>query len=107
MEFEDFKKYVEENCKAKNIFFPKVKAYITEQVNSTENKVYLSPSQIETEVKKGWNDALRNMYAKVNSKVKTKKTDAYPIKVEKWISQMSELEILDNFTDSIDEMEFE
>lgn len=107
MEFEDFKKYVEENCRAKNIFLPKVTAYITDQINSDENKVYLSPSQIEYEVKKAWNDALRNLYSKVNSKVKTKKTDSYPIKVEKWLTDMNELEILDEFTDSIDDMEFE
>lgn len=107
MEFEDFKKYVEENCKAKSIFFPKVNKYITEQVNSDENKVYLSPTQIESEVKKGWNDALKNLYAKVNKKVKTKKTDSYPVKVEKWLAEMSELDILDDFTDGIDDMEFE
>ncbi len=45
MEFEDFKKYVEENCRAKSIFLPKVTTYITDQINSDENKVYLSPSQ--------------------------------------------------------------
>lgn len=107
MEFEDLKKYVEENCRAKSIFLPKVTTYITDQINSDENKVYLSPSQIQYEVKKAWNDALRNLYAKVNSKVKTKKTDSYPIKVEKWLADMNELEILDEFTDSIDDMEFE
>ncbi|CDI47110.1 hypothetical protein BN927_02177 [Lactococcus lactis subsp. lactis Dephy 1] len=107
MEFEDFKKYVEENCRAKSIFLPKVTTYITDQINSDENKVYLSPSQIQYEVKKAWNDALRNLYAKLNSKVKTKKTDSYPIKVEKWLADMNELEILDEFTDSIDDMEFE
>lgn len=107
MEFEDFKKYVEENCRAKSIFLPKVTTYITDQINSDENKVYLSPSQIQYEVKKAWNDVLRNLYAKVNSKVKTKKTDSYPIKVEKWLADMNELEILDEFTDSIDDMEFE
>ena len=107
MEFEDFKKYVEENCRAKSIFLPKVTTYITDQINSDENKVYLSLSQIQYEVKKAWNDALRNLYAKVNSKVKTKKTDSYPIKVEKWLADMNELEILDEFTDSIDDMEFE
>lgn len=107
MEFEDFKKYLEENCKAKNIFFPKVTDYITAQVNSDENKVYLSPSQVEYEVKKAWNDALRNLYTKLNKEITTKKTDPYPIKVEKWISGMRDLEILDDFSDNIDEMEFD
>lgn len=107
MEFEDFKKYVEENCRAKNIFLPKLTAYITDQVNSDENKVYLSPSQIEYEVKKAWNDTLRNLYTKVNKEITTKRTDPYPVKVEKWISGIRELEILDDFSDSIDEMEFD
>ena len=107
MEFEDFMKYVEENSSAKDKFFTKVTKYLKEQVASNDNKVVLTKSQIESEVKKAWNNAIKNMYDKVNSKVKTKKTDAYEVKVEKWIATISELEILDNFTESIDEMEFE
>ena len=107
MEFEDFMKYVEENSSAKDKFFTKVTKYLKEQVASSDNKVVLTKSQIESEVKKAWNNAVKNMYDKVNSKVKTKKTDAYEVKVEKWIAEISELEILDDFTESIDEMEFE
>ncbi|AWN66606.1 hypothetical protein LL14B4_10625 [Lactococcus lactis subsp. lactis] len=107
MEFEDFKKYVEENCNAKSIFFNKVTTYFNEQVASSDNNVYLSPSQIKSEVKKGWNSTLNNLHSKVSSKVKVKKTDSYPIRVEKWIAEMAELEILDEFTESIDDMEFE
>lgn len=107
MEFEDFKRYVEENCNAKSIFSNKLTTYFNEQVASSDNNVYLSPSQIKSEVKKGWNDDLKNLYAKVGSKVKVKKTDSYSITVEKWIAEMGELEILDEFTESLDDMEFE
>jgi hypothetical protein len=86
MEFEDFKRYVEDNCNAKSIFSNKLTTYYNEQVASSDNNIYLSPSQIKSEVKK---------------------TDSYPKKVEKWIAEMVELEILDEFTESLDDMEFE
>lgn len=107
MDFDEFKKYVEENSRAKSIFFSKMTAYMKHMVESEENKIYLTESQIETEVKKNWNDSLQNMYNKVKGQVKVKKTDAPIVKVEKWIAQMSELEVLDNFTESIDNLEFD
>lgn len=107
MEFEEFKKYVEENCNAKSKFFDKMTAYMRQMVESEESNIYLTESQIETEVKKNWDASLQNIYAKVNTKVKTKKTDSYPVKVEKWIAEISELEILDEFTESIDNIEFD
>lgn len=107
MDFEEFKKYVEENCNAKSSFFDKMTAYMRLMVESEDNNIYLTESQIETEVKKNWNASLQNMYNKVSKEVKTKKTDAHPVKVEKWVTQISELEILDNFTESIDNTEFD
>ncbi|MFD2253054.1 hypothetical protein ACFSJM_01670 [Lactococcus formosensis subsp. bovis] len=107
MDFEEFKKYVEENCNAKSSFFEKMTVYMRRMVESEDNKVYLTESQIETEVKKNWNSSLQNMYNKVSKEVKTKKTDAQPVKVEKWLAQMSELEVLDNFAESIDNIEFD
>lgn len=107
MDFEEFKKYVEENCNAKSSFFEKMTVYMRRMVESEDNKVYLTESQIETEVKKNWNSSLQNMYNKVSKEVKTKKTDAKPVKVEKWLAQMSELEVLDNFAESIDNIEFD
>lgn len=107
MEFEDFKKYVEENCNAKSSFFNKMTAYMRRMVESEDSNVYLTESQIESEVKKNWNASLQNMYDKVSKEVKTKKTDSAPVKVEKWLAQMSELEVLDNFAESIDNIEFD
>ncbi|KXT63186.1 hypothetical protein [Lactococcus sp. DD01] len=107
MDFEEFKKYVEENCNAKSNFFEKMTVYMRRMVESEDNKIYLTESQIETEVKKNWNASLQNMYNKVDKKVTTKKTDAHPVKVEKWLTQMSELEVLDNFAESIDNIEFD
>lgn len=107
MDFEEFKKYIEENCNAKSSFFEKMTAYMRLMVESEDNNIYLTESQIETEVKKNWNASLQNMYNKVSKEVKTKKTDAHPVKVEKWLTQISELEVLDNFTESIDNTEFE
>lgn len=107
MDFEELKKYVEENCNAKSSFFEKMTAYMRRMVESEDNNVYLTESQIETEVKKNWNASLQNMYNKVSKEVKTKKTDAHPVQVEKWIAQISELEILDEFTESIDNIEFD
>lgn len=107
MEFEEFKKYVEENCNAKSSFFEKMTAYMRRMVESEDNNIYLTESQIETEVKKNWNASFQNMYNKVDNKVKTKKTDSHLVKVEKWIAEISELEILDEFTESIDNIEFD
>lgn len=107
MDFEEFKKYVEENCNAKSKFYEKMTAYMWCMVESEDNNVYLTDTQIETEVKKNWNASLQNMYNKVDKKVTTKKTDSHPVKVEKWLAQMSELEILDNFIESIDNTEFD
>lgn len=107
MEFEEFRKYVEENCNAKSSFFDKTTAYMRRMVESEDNNIYLTESQIETEVKKNWNNSLKGLYSNVSSKVKTKKTDSYPVVVEKWLAEMSELEILDSFTESIDNTEFE
>ncbi|MEY8537770.1 hypothetical protein AALM99_04855 [Lactococcus muris] len=107
MDFDEFKQYVEENSGAKSIFFSKMTAYMKYMVESEENKIYLTESQIEAEVKKNWNASLQNMYNKVKGKVKVKKTDAHIVKVEKWIAQMSELEVLDNFIESIDNLEFD
>ncbi|MFK4897349.1 hypothetical protein [Lactococcus petauri] len=107
MEFEEFKKYVEENCSAKSSFFDKMTAYMRRMVESEDNNIYLTESQIETEVKKNWNNSLKGLYNSVDSKVKTKKTDSYPVVVEKWLAEMSKLEILDTFTESIDNTEFE
>lgn len=107
MDFEEFKKYIEENCNAKSSFFEKMTAYMRLMVESEDNNIYLTESQIETEVKKNWNASLQNMYNKVSKEVKTKKTDAHPVKVEKWLAQMSELEVLDNFAESIDNIEFD
>jgi hypothetical protein len=107
MEFEEFKKYVEENCNAKSSFFEKMTTYMRRMVESEDNNVYLTDTQIETEVNKNWNVSLQNMYHKVSKEVKTKKTDSTPVKVEKWLAQISELEILDEFTESIDNIEFD
>lgn len=107
MDFEEFKKYVEENCNAKSSFYDKMTTYMWSMVKSEDNNIYLTESQIDSEVKKNWNASLKNMYDKVSGKVKTKKTDSYPVKVEKWLSEMSELEILDTFTESIDNLEFD
>ncbi|WP_339012192.1 hypothetical protein VNN36_08995 [Lactococcus garvieae] len=107
MDFEEFKKYIEENCNAKSSFFDKMTTYMRLMVESEDNNIYLTESQIETEVKKNWNASLQNMYNKVSKEVKTKKTDAHPVKVEKWLTQISELEVLDNFTESIDNTEFD
>lgn len=107
MDFEEFTKYVEENCNAKSSFFDKMTAYMRRMVESEDNNIYLSELQIDNEVKKNWNASLQNMYDKVSKEVKTKKTDAHPVKVEKWLAQMSELEVLDNFTESIDNTEFD
>ncbi|WP_416037514.1 hypothetical protein ACL43R_08425 [Lactococcus formosensis] len=107
MDFEEFKKYIQENCNAKSSFFEKMTVYMRCMVESEDNNIYLSESQIETEVKKNWNASLQNMYNKVDNKVTTKKTDSHPVKVEKWLAQMSELEVLDNFAESIDNIEFE
>lgn len=107
MDFDEFKKYVEENSKAKSIFFNKMTAYMRRMVESDDNKVFLTESQIETEVRNNWNASLQNLYNKVKGQVKVKKTDAPIVKVEKWISEMSELEVLDNFTESIDNLEFD
>lgn len=107
MDFEEFKKYIEENCNAKSSFFDKMTAYMRRMVESEDNNIYLTESQIETEVKKNWNNSLKGLYSSVGSKVKTKKTDSYPVKVEKWLAEISELEILDTFTESIDNIEFE
>lgn len=107
MDFEEFKKYVEDNCNAKSKFFEKMTDYMHHMVESEENKIYLTESQIETEVKKNWNASLQSMYNKVNNKVKTKKTDSHPVKVEKWLAEINELEILDDFTENIDNIEFD
>lgn len=107
MDFEEFKKYVEENCNAKSSFFEKMTVYMRRMVESEDNNVYLSELQIQTEVKKNWTTSLQNMYNKVSKEVKTKKTDAHPVKVEKWLTQISELEVLDNFAESIDNIEFD
>lgn len=107
MDFEEFKKYIQENCNAKSSFFEKMTVYMRRMVESEDNNIYLTESQIETEVKKNWNASLQNMYNKVSKEVKTKKTDAHPVKVEKWLTQISELEVLDNFTESIDNTEFD
>lgn len=107
MDFEEFKKYVEENCNAKSSFFEKMTVYMRRMVESEDNNIYLTETQIETEVKKNWNSSLQNMYNKVSKEVKTKKTDSYPVKVEKWLAKMSELEVLDDFAESIDNIEFD
>lgn len=107
MEFEAFKQYIEENCNAKNCFFNKMTTYMQHMVESSDNNIYLTESQIENEVKKNWNISIQNLYNDVNTKVKTKKTDSYPVRVEKWLAEMSELEILDTFAESIDNTEFD
>lgn len=107
MDFEEFKKYVEENCNAKSSFYDKMTAYMRRMVESSDNNIYLTEPQIQTEVKKNWNTSIKNLYNDVNTKVKTKKTDSYPVKVEKWFAEMSELEVLDNFAESIDNTEFD
>ncbi|MCW2279909.1 hypothetical protein [Lactococcus lactis] len=81
--------------------------YLQRQVNSNENKLYLSKSQIESEVKRAWTTAVQNVYNTVKPKVKTRKTDDPIVKREKWIAEMSELETLDNFTEELDNMEID
>ena len=80
--------------------------YMWNVVESKDNNIYLTESQIESEVRKNWDASLKNMHDKVSKEVKTNKTYSYPVKIEKWIAQMSELEVLDNFADSIDNLEF-
>ncbi|WP_242327796.1 hypothetical protein [Lactococcus lactis] len=107
MDFYEFRTYLEENCRAKQIFFSKMTTYLQRQVASSENKIYLNSSQIESEVKRAWNTAVQNVYNTVKPKVKTRKTDAPIVKREKWIAEMSELETLDNFTEELDNMEID
>lgn len=107
MDFYEFKEYIEENCRAKTIFHEKMTKYFQTQARFSEQKVHLTRSQINSEIRKAWNNALQNLYNNVKTEVKTKRTDAPQIKRIKWINKISELEILDNFTEEIDNAEFD
>lgn len=107
MDFYEFKEYIEENCRAKTIFHEKMTKYFQIQARFSEQKVHLTRSQINSEVRKAWNSSLQNLYNNVKKKVQTKRTDAPQIKREKWINKISELEVLNNFTEEIDNAEFD
>ena len=107
MDFYEFKEYIEENCRAKTLFHEKMTNYFQTQARNSEKKIILTRSQINSEVRKAWNSSLQNLYDNVKKKVQTKRTDAPQIKREKWINKISELEVLDNFTEEIDNAEFD
>ncbi|MQW23215.1 MULTISPECIES: hypothetical protein [unclassified Lactococcus] len=107
MDIDEFKDYVEKNSNAKDIFTAKMKEYLNSVIISGDGKVTLTQSQAESEIKKSWNQSIKKLYDSVKRNVTTKASDAHETKVEKWLNKLSELEVLDNFTEELDNMEFD
>ena len=54
-----------------------------------------------------WADLIKNTYDKIKSVIKTKRRFSHEQEIEDWIEFLRENEILESFSDSIDELEFE
>lgn len=107
MNFSEFKNYIEQNCRAQDIFISKATLFQQTQNAKRSPKQRWSNAKIANEVDKMWISVVKNMHENIKSSGKIKKHYDHNVEIESWISFINEEELLDSFVDSIDEIEFE
>lgn len=107
MYLDEFKEYLETHSRAYERFIDKAITYQnTKNANRQANKRW-KEARIEREAEKMWSDMVKNVYDKIKVNGKFKRRYVHQEEIDDWIQFMNEYDILDNFSDSIDELEFE
>lgn len=104
---DEFKEYVENNGRAYEKFIIKATDYLNEKNSRRQPNKRWKESRIDKEAEKMWTDLIKNTYDKIKSVIKTKRRFSHEQEIEDWIEFLRENEILESFSDSIDEIEFE
>ena len=104
---DEFKEYVENNGRAYEKFIIKATDYLNEKNNRRQANKRWKESRIDKEAEKMWTDLIKNTYDKIKSVIKTKRRFSHEQEIEDWIEFLRENEILESFSDNIDELEFE
>ena len=104
---DEFKEYVENNGRAYEKFIIKATDYLNEKNSRRQPNKRWKESRIDKEAEKMWTDLIKNTYDKIKSVIKTKRRFSHEQEIEDWIEFLRENEILESFSDSIDELEFE
>lgn len=107
MYIDEFKEYLETHSRAYEHFISKATDYQNRKNANRKVGKRWKDTKIEREAEKMWADMVKNVYDKIKVNGKFKKRYIHQEEIEDWITFMNEYDILDSFSDSIDELEFE
>jgi len=111
MDYTEFRKYVEENTRAQGKFLEKATVYLLDKNASRKPAAKLTDSRIEKEADKMWDMNISGAFTNVAEGIKNAEGKPrfhnHEEQITYWIQFMNEYEFLENFTDGIDDMEFE
>ncbi|EGO8271580.1 TPA: hypothetical protein I0H48_RS08930 [Enterococcus faecalis] len=105
MYLDEFKKYLEENCKAKNIFLEKAIDYQNEKNRKRPKDKRWNLIRLEHEVNTMWETTVSNLYNQISPHVPKCPLEDYWRK--QWLEFIDEHNVLDYFEESVAELEFE
>ncbi len=111
MDYTEFRKYVEENTRAQGKFLEKATVYLLDKNASRKPTAKWADSRIEKEANKMWDMNISGAFTSVAEGIKNAESKPrfrnHEEQVAYWIQFMDEYEFLENFTDGVDDMEFE
>ncbi len=111
MDYTEFRKFVEENTRAQGKFLEKATVYLLDKNASRKPAAKWPDSRIEKEANKMWDMNISGAFINVSEGIKNAENKPrfhnHEEQVSYWINFMNEYEFLENFTDGIDDMEFE
>ncbi|CQR24620.1 hypothetical protein BN1356_00964 [Streptococcus varani] len=108
MYLDEFKQYLENYGRSYERFMQKAIDYQnTKNARRTPASKRWSDEKIEREAEKMWTGIIKNIYEKIKANGKFKKRFVHQEEIDDWIQFMNEHEILDSFSESVDELEFE
>lgn len=105
---DEFQEYLENHGRAYERFVRKALDYQNaKNAKRTPARKKWSEDKIEREVEKMWADMVKSVYDKIKANGNFKRRMIHQEEIDDWIQFMNEYEVLDGFSDSIDELEFE
>lgn len=104
MQFQKFKEWLEQNTTGYKVFVQKSTELQNQRNQKRTGKTKKwNEAKIARAVNSMWTDVAKNAYEQIKTQKGVPKYNGYQI----WLDYLSEIEFLENFDDSMNELEFE
>lgn len=101
MNVDELDQYIKSECKAYDIFIEKAREEQNNKNSRRQPNKRFNPEKVEREAQKMWKTVIANLHEKLQSDKSLKRGSAI-----RWKAFMNENNILENFEDSMGELEF-